>query len=264
MMQNALRAVDARHLRHLRKLTNWPLGESGFFARIEWLTRHPQFQDNDQGKTLVENLADFYTTIHSTFDEFRPPFDSMDAYRPRHPQKVRQAARLHFWELVTTTRFELADLSQASKIIATKFNPCKPLEPQHSVALAALVFVKEAIETLEDSGNLQEAAKSCNLAAMWLAHLETLNVASIELNHAVTRTRAETVQKIKFERSKQARQAASKLRTALTPALVASHFKANTSKPQKALVLELIELYNVSTRTVNTRLKEAKTLNLMQ
>ena len=112
--------------------------------------------------------------------------------------------------------------------------------------------------------NLNEAWGAREHAAFWLSHLETLNVASDELKHAVERARAETVQKIKSERSKIATQAAKKLRTALTPELVASYFKANPSKQQKTLVFELSESYSVSIRTITNRLKEARALNLMQ
>lgn len=248
-MNDDLRAADARQLQHLRRLTNWPLGESGFFARIELLARHPQFRENAQGQNLIENLADFYTTIHSTFDEFRPPFDPADTYRPQHPNEVRRAARLHFFELLTTTRFEVLDLTQVGTIIATKFQPMRPLELRHSVALAALGCVQEALEILEDSDNLQEAAASCGLAAMWLAHLETEKAAN---------------QRNRVKRAKQALQAAAKLRTPLTPDLVADYFKANPDRAPKALVSELMERYKVSERTVRTRLKEAKALKLLQ
>ena len=260
-MMNDSRVSDTRHLNRLRRLTNLPLGESGVYARLEWLAIRPSLPDCDDEtrfQLLIESLVDMYAVIHSTFDEFRPAFDPMDSQRPRHPKEIRRAARMHFAELLTTTRFEVEDLAQVGEIIALKFNPCKPLEQRHSIALAALVCLKTALETLEEITDSQaaeigrlltDAAESSDLAAMWLAHRVTEDM---------------TIQQIKIKRSKQSTQAAKNLRTPLTPELVASHFKANPGKAQKTLQIELAELHDVSKRTVSTRIKEARTLKLMQ
>lgn len=263
-------------MQHLQKVTNWPLDESGVYARLEWLATRPALHDSDDAarfQWLIEKLGDIYASIHSTFDEFRPHFDPMEWHRPRHDEEALQSAKLLFYELMSTTRFDVVDLTQAGKIIATKFQPFRPLRRRHAIALAALVCLINALESLEELTDTQaagkarllvDAAESSDQAASWLDHLTVEDLAGDQLRREVEKTQAETVQKIKSERSKQATQAAKKLRTALTPELAASHLKANPGKPQKALVIELAENYNVSERTVRTRMKEAKNLNPMQ
>lgn len=281
-----------RTIRERWQSLDWPLdqidGENGIieclctlrnFTLYEALaTKGANGQTVDQ---LIEDLEDFYRTALQAWDEFRTVFDYAQTQRHllrwpdgTYPAKIRKAARFHFWELVTTSRFEVRDIETAGELIAVRFNAPTPLEKRHSVSLAIMVCIKDAIEALEqieataesesDQANLNEAWAAREHAAFWLTHLETLNVASGELNHAVKRARTEIAQTIKSERSKQAKEAAKQLRTALTPELLASHFKANPNKIQKTLVKELAEAYRVSERTVTKRLKEARTLNLMQ
>ncbi|MBP9060610.1 MAG: hypothetical protein KBF98_09895 [Rhodoferax sp.] len=264
-MKRTSRPAVASHFQHLRRLTNWPLGESGVFARLDWLATLPDLHAGNaeaQFQEMIEDLAQMYVRIHSTFDEFRRPFDPMDSKRPQHPKAVRHAAKMHFSELATTTRFEVEDLTQTGEIIRVKLNPSQPLGLRHSIALSALVCFKNALESLEELTDshgievgrlLADATESRDQAASWLAHLETWNVVCVE-----------TEQRIKSERAEQAVRAAKKLRTALTPKMVSIYFKDNQGRPQKALVQELRELYDVSIRTINTRLKEARSLGMMQ
>ncbi len=121
----------------------------------------------------------------------------------------------------------------------------KPLE-----ILNAQGDIRAIVHQIEQARSLKEHAD------LWLAHLATLDAAHRETVFE------RTIEKRK--RSMQATQAAKKLRTQPTTEMVAAHFKANPNKLQKTLVLELTELYNVSPRTIATRLKDAKTYNLMQ
>jgi len=281
-----------RTIRERWQALGWPLdridGENGIIECLYKIRNLMPYEalatKAANGQTieeLIEDLEDFYRTALQAWDEFRTVFECQDTQRHlmrwpegTYPANIRRAARFHFWELVTTSRYSVREIEAAGELIAVHFDPLSPLGKRHSVSLAMMVCIKDAIEALEqieatadsenDQANLDEACAACEHAAFWLANLETWNVASRELNHAIKKARAETAQKIKSERSKQAMQAAKKLRTAVTPELVASHFKANPSKLQKTLVLELTERYQVSARTVATRLKEAKTLNLMQ
>ncbi len=290
--------TECRTLRAIReswRSTGWPLdrldGENGIIECLYTLRNSTLYDvlttEAANGQTieeLIEDLEDLYRTALQVWDEFRTVFECKDTKRDllrwpdgTYPASIRQAARFHFWEMATTTRFEVRDFATAGELIAFRFNAPQPLEKKHSVSLAVMVCIKDAIEALEqidamgnsenNQANLNEAWGAREHAAFWLTHLETLNVASVELTHAVKMARAETTQKIKSERSKQATQAAKKLRTALTPELVASYIKANPvnrKNPQKARLAELAELYNTKPRTVSTRLKEARTQKLMQ
>lgn len=285
---------ECRSLRAIRESwqsLGWPLdridGENGIIECLYTLRNFTIYEalttKAANGQTieqLIDDLEDFYRTALLVWNEFRTVFEHEQTQRyllrwpdGTYPASIRRAARFHFWELVTTTRFEVRDIETAGELIAVKFNATPPLGKRHSVSLAIMVCIKDAIEALEqfeatadsenDQANLNEAWAARNDAAFWLTHLATLNAASHELNRAIKRAQAETAQKIKSERSKQATEAARKLRTPLTPELVASYFKANPNKQQKTLVLELKELYGVSIRTVTNRLKEARALNLM-
>jgi uncharacterized protein YeaO (DUF488 family) len=286
---------ECRSLQTIRarwQSVGWPLdridGENGIIECLYTLRNFTLYEalttKAENGQTveqLIEDLEDFYRTALQAWDEFRTVFEHEQTQRHlsrwpdgTYPASIRQAARYHFWELVTTTRFNVRDIKTAAELIAVDFEPLPPLEKKHIVSLAMMVCVQDAIEALEqieatgnsenDQANLNEAWEAQEHAAFWLTHFETLNVASRELNHAVKKAWTESERRFKAEKSKQARQAAKQLRTPLTPPMVASYIKAHPDKQQKALVLELAEIHKVSVRTVSTRLKEAKTLNLMQ
>lgn len=274
-MKHAARAADACHLQRLRRLTNWPLGESGVYARLEWLATRPSLHDCDDEtrfQHLIENLGDMYAAIHSTFDEFRPPFDSMDSQRPQHPKAVRRAAKMHFFELLTTTRFAVEDMPRVGEIIARELNPCQPLELRHSIALAALVCLKNALESLEEIADSQaaemsrvliDAADSSDQAKSWLAHFESMNVVSGEMNREVRNARAETAQQLKAETSRKNARPGYRVAKDLTPEVIASYFNERPGQKYEPLIVELADLYGASRETVSRRYSQAKKNNLL-
>lgn len=274
-MKHDLRAAKARHLLHLRRLTNWPLGESGVYARLDWLAQCLSLQDHDDQprfQLLVEDLADMYAVIHSTFDEFRPTFDAMYSPHPRHPIKVRRAARFHFQELATTTRFDVEDLTKSAKIIAQKFNTFPPLERQHSIALAALVCLKNALESLEEFAISQaaevghlltDAAESRDQAQIWFAHFETMKVTTSKLNYAVESACVETERRIKADVSEKNKRPGYRVAKDLTPKVIALYCNERPGQKYEALMAELAEKYHAGFKTVSRRYGEAKKKNLL-
>ena len=287
--------TECRTLRAIReswRSTGWPLdrldGENGIIECLYTLRNSTLYDvlttEAANGQTieqLIEELEDLYRTALQVWDEFRTVFEYEGTQRHwlrwpdgTYPASIRRAVRSQFIEMATTTRFEVRDVSQIPEILAFRFSPWYPVTRKHVPSLAAMVCIKDAIEALEqieatagENGKgdfLAEAWQARDHAALWLTHQGTMNVGYRQLNHAVNKARAETEWRLKSERSKQATDAAKQLRTTLTPELVASYFKANPLKGQKAIVIELMELHKVSKRTVYTRLNEAKALNLMQ
>jgi len=274
---------ECRSLQSIRQAwqaPGWPLdrinGENGILDLLYSLHNFTLYDalstESENVQTieqLLDDLVDFYQTALQAWDEFRTVFDHPQRQHflrwpeGTYPTEIRQLARWRFWELVTTTRFEVRDIRTAGDLIRIQFDATPPLERRHIVSLAIMVCIKDAIEALEVT-DLQEALHARDDAAFWLTHFETLTVASGDLRRAAKKASDEATHKFKAERSRQATHAAKKLRSPLTPELVAKHFKANPGKLQKALVLELMECFDVSARTVATRLQDAKKMHLMQ
>lgn len=290
--------TECRSLQTIRarwQPVSWPLdridGENDIIQYLYSLwdltlyeTPIKQAKNGQTIEQLIEDLEDFYRTALQAWDGFRTVFECKDSQRHfsrwpdgTYPARVRRAARWDFWEMVTTTRFNVRDIKTAGELIAVHFDPLSPLEKRHSVSLAIMVCIKDAIEALEqiedavngenDEANLDEAWAAHEHASLWLTYLETLNVASSEKKRAVKRAQAEIEEKHKSNVSKTNQKNAQKLRTEPTAQQVADYFKVNPinkkTSPQKAGVLELMRLYGASKRTVNNRLTYLRKNDLM-
>jgi hypothetical protein len=229
---------------------------------------------------LIEDLEDLYRTALQVWDEFRTVFECKDAKRDllrwpdgTYPKSIRQAARFHFWEMVTTTRFEVNDVWQVAELIAYKFGAPYPLEKKHSISLAMMVCIKDAIESLEQieitadnigTGDFViEASAARDHAALWLTHLETLKVASGELNHAVKTAHAETRLRLKSEESERNKRPGYRVAKGLTPDVIAQYCNERPGQKIEILIAELATKYIADDSTVWRRYRKAKKNNLL-
>ncbi len=279
-----------------QSVVGWPLdrldGENGIIECIEnlrtWMLYDDQTIETAHRKTidhLIEDLDDLYRTALHTFDEFKTVFECKDTSRHQlrwpdgtYPASIRHNAKRQFWEIVTTTRYEVRDMKQITELIEVKLIPTPPLKTRHAVSLAIMVCVKDAIEALEqieataDGGStvyfLEEARQARDHAKSWLTYLRTLIVASREQNRAVNKACTEIEIQFKAERSKKARASAKaprkKTTKSVTPELVATRFNNRSQNTKWETVRdEIAEEFKVSERTVSRLYKIAKENNLV-
>lgn len=100
-------------------------------------------------------------------------------------------------------------------------------------------------------------------AEAWLAQLDTLDLHEESVERAIKATEAQTLARVSETRKTQALKAASKPRAAITVADVVAYFKTHPDKPRKEKILDLASRHRVGESTVERRIKEAKTKNLL-
>lgn len=101
-------------------------------------------------------------------------------------------------------------------------------------------------------------------AEAWLAHADTLEIQEESVERAIKATEAQTLAKVAGARKAQAKEAAKKPRSGLTPELVADYWKSNPGKQDTARVLDLAEIHGVTERTVWNHYKKAREKNLLK
>ncbi len=281
--------TECRALREIRerwRSTAWPLdrldGENGIIECLCTLRNSTLYDvltaEAAHGQTieqLIEDLENLYRTALQVWDEFRTVFECKYTQRQwlrwpdgTYPESIRRAARFHFWEMVTTTRFDVRDTAAAGELIGWRFNATPPLSKKHLVSLAMIVCIKDSIEALDQidatAGEngicnfLAEAWQARDHAALWLTHLETLNVAYGELNHAVKKARAEIEWRLKSEQSERNKRPGNRVAIDLTPEVIACYFNERPDQKYETLIGELAEKYHVSEATVSRRYSKAK------
>ena len=128
------------------------------------------------------------------------------------------------------------------------------------------LFLSEYIEKNKGSARAREIQ-----AFMLVKNAEAwLSLADSEDSHRadIEQVSISLTAKAKTDKANKNRTAAKQPRKdgtrACTKEVVASYFLANPNEPQKKLIANLSETYQIGKRTVSERLKEAKTANLMQ
>lgn len=259
---------------------------------------------------LIDDLEDLYALALQPWEEFKSVFEHQKTRREflrwpdgMIPASIQREARYRFWELVTTSRFSVNAEPSMSELQWVNWTT-STITIRHAVSLAAMVCIKEAMESLEwvelwwrDDSKPYRAGKPFDwlaqhdpeqveliLATVYETHAEregytqkvkdawdSRNQAELWLSHLNTlnfdKAEIDFSRRVaKSEKSKQAKNAAQKPRKAasLTPEHVAIYFKANPNKIQKTLISELAEQHGVGKRTVSERLKKARDCNLMQ
>ncbi len=111
-----------------------------------------------------------------------------------------------------------------------------------------------------------QAAMLVKNAESWLSLADLDDQHQAEIEQVAVRSNAQVAVKVQAEISSRNRVAGKKTKKAidLTPQVVADYFKTNASRQVKANIADLADNFNVSKRTVSTRLQEAKKSNLMQ
>ena len=288
-LKNECRSLQT--IREKWRSVGWPLGridgENGIIECLHELRNFTLYEalstKTANGQTieqLIEDLEDFYRIALRAWDEFRTVFDHEHSQQHflrwpdgTYPAKIRRLAHWDFWEMATTTRFNVRDTQTAGELIAMHFNSLPPLEKKHSVSLAIMVCISEAIEALEqieatadnedDQTNLNEAWEAREHAEFWLSHFETLNVASRELHYAVKKARAETERQFRAEISESNRRPGYRVAKGLTQDVIASYFKERPGQKYESLISELADKFGASVETVSRRHSEAKKKNLL-
>lgn len=239
----------------------WPVGRTRIKEQIRALVDQVSQHESDDAHELRNALQALSEISDAALLVFRPFWriaDDPGACKSPYLANVVRSAERAFWEIVTTTRFNVDDVSWQPSIFKHEFTS-HDFATEQWIALCILASVKSALEYADEwlqhptKSLLDDVFEQLNCAQIWAAHLASVEHQKLHIAHQRS-VQTRHVAELPRQNGKDAR---------LTPKAVAQRVQEAGDQPMKTIVMELASQCSVSQRTVWARIKEAKEQGLL-